>query len=212
LVSDQGAKTRNISIRPEEERDYKEVENLTREAFWDLYRPGCVEHLIVHNIRKAPAFVRTLSYVACDDEVIVGNIVYSKAKIINDENSEFEALCMGPLSVLPSYQRRGIGTLLMDLSIKKAREMGFKAIVIFGNPQYYHRFGFANAGKYGIKTSSGENFDAFMVLELFAGALQGITGKYYEYQVFEVNDEELEAFEQEFPYKEKHITDTQLFQ
>ncbi|MBA1337175.1 MAG: Acetyltransferase [Firmicutes bacterium] len=200
----------NVSIRLEEEKDYKQVEYLTREAFWDVYRPGCCEHLLVHKIRKVPAFIKDLCYVACDNDYIIGNIIYSKAKVINDENKEFEVLCMGPLSVLPSFQRKGIGSLLMNFSIKKARELGYKAIIIFGNPNYYQRFGFVNAKRYGIKTSSGENFDAFMALELFEGALQGITGKYYEDKVFEIKDEELEVFEREFPYKETHITDTQL--
>ncbi len=199
-----------ISIRLEEEKDYKAVEHLTREAFWDVYRPGCDEHLIVHKIRKVPAFVGELSYIACADGNVVGNIIYSRAKVINDEGREFEVLCMGPLSVLPPFQRKGIGSLLMNYSIEKARVLGFKAIIIFGNPGYYQRFSFINSGRYGIKTSSGENFDAFMALELYDGALNGITGRYYVDEVFEVQDEELEIFEREFPYKEKHVTDTQL--
>lgn len=200
----------NVSIRLEEERDYRKVEHLTREAFWDIYHPGCTEHLIVHKLRTAPAFVKELSYVACDEDSIIGSIIYSKAKVINDQNQEFEVLCMGPLSVLPSFQRKGIGSLLMNHSIEKARGLGFKAIIIFGNPEYYRRFGFVNAAKYGIKTASGENFDAFMALELCGGALHGITGKFYGDKVFETEDEELEIFEKGFPYKEKHITDTQL--
>ncbi|MBM4102896.1 MAG: N-acetyltransferase [Planctomycetes bacterium] len=201
----------NISIRLEEKQDYKKVEYLIREAFWDLYRPGCVEHLIVHNIREVRAFVGELSYVACDGDTVVGNIIYSKAKVVDDKNKVFEVLCMGPFGVLPPFQKKGIGSLLMNHSIKKARELGFKAIVIFGDPKYYQRFGFVNAGNYGITTPSGENFDAFMALELSGGALDGIAGKFYGDTVFEVKDEELEVFEREFPYKEKHVTDTQLW-
>lgn len=200
----------NVSLRLEEAEDYRTVEELTREAFWDIYRPGCVEHLIVYKLRNTPAFVRELSYLACDDERIIGSIIYSRAKVVNDENEEFEVLCMGPLSVLPSWQGKGVGSLLMNYSIEKARELGFKGIVIYGNPQYYRRFGFTNAEQYEIRTSSGENFDAFMALELFYGALKGITGKYYEDKVFEISDAELEVFEREFPYKEKHIRDSQL--
>jgi predicted N-acetyltransferase YhbS len=199
-----------ILIRLEEEKDYRAVEHLTREAFWDVYRPGCNEHLIVHKIRRVPAFLGELSYIACVDGSIVGNIIYSKAKVINDEGREFEVLCMGPISVLPSFQRKGIGSLLMNYSIERARALGYKAIIIFGNPGYYQRFGFINAERYGIKTSSGENFDAFMALELYDGALNGITGRYYADKVFEVQEEELQIFEREFPFKEKHITDTQL--
>lgn len=200
----------DILIRLEEENDFRDVENITREAFWDVYRPGCFEHLIVHKIRKVPAFIKELSYVACENDKIVGNIIYSKAKVINQENKEFEILTMGPIGVLPSCQNKGIGSLLLNYTIQKAKEQGFKAIIIFGNPNYYRRFGFVNAEKYGIQTSSGENFDVFMALELFNGALNGITGKFYEDKVFDVKDEELAIFDKGFPYKEKHVTDTQL--
>jgi predicted N-acetyltransferase YhbS len=199
-----------ISIRLEEEKDFRYVEFLTREAFWDLYKPGCCEHLIVHKMRKEPAYVKELSYIAEEEYIIVGNIIYSKAKVVNDQTKEFEVLCMGPISVLPSHQRKGIGSLLMTRSIEKAKELGFKAVIIFGNPDYYKRFGFINAKNYNIKTSTGENFDAFMVLELTNGALNGISGRFYEDKVFETEDKELELFEGQFPFKEKHITGTQF--
>lgn len=199
----------NISIRLEEENDYRDVEYMTREAFWNVYRPGCVEHLLVHKIRKVPAFVKELSFVACDNDRIVGNIIYSKAKIINAENNKYDVLCMGPIGVLPSYQKQGIGSLLMNYSIEKARQFGYKAILIFGNQDYYYRFGFLNAKEYGIQTSSGENFEAFMALELYDGGLKGISGRYYEDKVFNIAQDELEIFEKEFPHKEKRVTDTQ---
>jgi len=200
----------NLSIRLEEPKDYKNVEYLTREAFWNVYKPGCDEHLLVHKIRKVPAFVTELSFVACDDDNIVGNIIYSKAKITNDANQEFEVLCMGPIGVLPSYQRQGIGSGLMNHSIDKAKQLGHKAVVIFGNPDYYHRFGFRNAAAYGIQTSWGANFEEFMAMELGDRGLHGISGKFYEDQVFKIEQDELEVFEKEFPYKEKLVTDTQL--
>lgn len=186
-----------ITIRLEEEKDFRKVEFLTREAFWDLYRPGCCEHLIVHKMRNVPAFVKELSYIAEEEYSIVGSIIYSKAKVINDQTNEYEVLCMGPISILPSYQKKGIGSLLMTRSIERAKELGFKAVIIFGNPDYYKRFGFINAKKYNIKTSTGENFDAFMALELANGALNGISGKFYEDKVFETEDKELELFEGE---------------
>jgi len=132
--------TMKTSIRTEEDKDHLQVENLTREAFWNLYKPGCDEHLLVHNLRKSPAFVAELCLVACEGEKIVGNIVYSKAKVIG-EGGEFEVLCMGPLSVLPELQKRGTGSLLMRHSIDKARELGYTALIIFGDPGYYRRFG-----------------------------------------------------------------------
>ena len=202
----------NISIRLEEEADYRPVESLTREAFWNLYKPGCNEHLLVHKIRKVPAFVKELSLVACDGDKIVGNIIYSKAKVINGENKEFEVLCIGPIGVLPAYQKQGIGSLLMNHSLEKAKQLGYKAIIIFGNPDYYHRFGFKDAREYGIQTSWGENFAAFMALELDDGSLNGISGKFYADQVFKIDEDELEIFEKEFPPKEKRVTDIQLKQ
>ena len=194
----------------EEESDFKEVEYLTREAFWDLYRPGCNEHLLVHKIRKVPAFVKELSYVACDNKKVVGNIIYSKARVVNEDSVEYEVLCMGPLSVLPAYQKRGIGSQLLQKSLDKARELGYKAVIIYGNPAFYARFGFENAQKLMIQTSSGKNFDAFMALELKEGALKGISGKFYEDKVFEIEDNELEIFEKRFPHREKNTTDTKF--
>lgn len=202
----------NISIRQEEEKDFKNVECLTRESFWDLYKPGCDEHLVLHKIRKVSAFVKELDLIACDNDAIVGNIIYSRAKIVNEENKEFEVLCMGPIAVLPSYQNQGIGSLLMEHSIEKARQLGYKGIVIFGNPDYYHRFGFVNAKEYNIRTSWGDNLDAFMALELYEDSLKGVSGNFFEDKVFKIDNDELENFEKQFPYKEKHVSDTQLKQ
>lgn len=180
----------NINIRLENENDYKNVENMTREAFWNIYKPGCDEHLMVKQLRKSAAFIKELNFVACDEEKIVGNIIYSKAKVVNN-NNEFEVLCMGPLGVLPSYQHKGIGSLLMNHSINAARNLGYNAVIIYGNPNYYHRFGFENAEKYKIQTSFGENFEEFMVLEL------------YKDSAFEIDKNDLYLFEKKFPYKEK---------
>jgi predicted N-acetyltransferase YhbS len=199
-----------ITIRLEEPSDFGFVENMTREAFWDLYKPGCDEHLVVHKLRNTPAFIKELSFVACDKDEIVGNIIYSRAKVVNEENEEFEVLCMGPISVLPSCQKQGIGSLLMHHSIEKAKQMGYKAVIIWGNPGYYHRFGFTDASNFGIQPAIGESCNAFMALELYKGSLNTISGKFHEDPVFKIEEEELEAFEKQFPYKEKHVTDTQL--
>lgn len=200
----------NIIIRPEKEQDHEEVENLTREAFWDLYKPGCDEHLLAHKLRNVQAFLPELDFVAEADGQIVGNIMYSISEIIDENKHRHAVITFGPVGVLPSCQKAGIGSALIEYTVKKATELGYQAIIIFGNPAYYHRFGFVNAEKYHITTPEGKNFEAFMVLELYKGALQGITGKYYEDPVFHIEPEELEAFEKKFPYKEKHITDTQF--
>lgn len=199
-----------ITLRPEQPKDYRIIEELTRDAFRDLYKPGCDEHLVVHNMRKVPAFVKELDIVACDDDIIVGYIMYSKAKVINDKNEEFEVLCMGPLAVATDRQKQGIGSLLMKYSAEQAKSLGYKGVIIFGNPDYYHRFGFVDAKTYGITTPDGQNFDAFMALELYPDSLKGISGKFFADPVFETDPQELEEFEKGFPPREKHITDTQL--
>jgi predicted N-acetyltransferase YhbS len=197
----------NIEIR--KYHDYRETENLAREAFWDVYKPGCDEHLVLHQIRQSKAFIQEMDYIACDSGRIVGNIVYTRA-FVKDDDHESEVLCMGPICVLPSYQRKGIGTLLLRTTIEKAKSLRYKAIVIFGDPAYYHKFGFSNAELYGIATARGDNFDAFMVLELFRGGLDGIHGRFYTDSAFEINQEELEAFDSQFPYREKHTREGQL--
>lgn len=197
----------NISIRLENQEDHRVVENLTRETFWDLFKPGCDEHLMVHKIRKTDAFIKELDFVACDDDTIVGNIIYTKAKVINENSKVFDVLCMGPLSVLPSYQGKGIGTLLMEHSIKAAKVLGYNAVIIYGHPNYYHRFGFENAKKFDIQTLTGDNFDAFMVLELYEHALDSISGRFHIDAVYEIDKDELEDFDKQFPYKGKKRTD-----
>lgn len=198
-----------ITIRLEEKKDLFKTENLTREAFWDLFQPGCDEHLALHQLRKSQAFIPELDYVACVDEEIVGNIVYSKAVIRNDKE-EYTVLCMGPLCVIPSRQKTGIGSQLLKFTIEKTKGMGYPAIVIFGNPAYYHRFGFKDAKEYNIQTSEGQNMDAFMVLPLDEEKLQKINGRFFEDQAFQVDKDDLEKFEQNFPCKEKHIREGQF--
>jgi len=202
-----------IIIRLETEEDYRETENMVRESFWDVYQPGCDEHLILHKLRKTPTFVEELDFVACDtseNDKIVGNIVYSGAKIINSQNQEYTVLCLGPLGVLPSYQEKGIGSSLVNKSIQKAKSLDYKGVLLFGDPEYYHRFGFESAKKYDITTSQGESPDAFMGLELYENSLDEVQGKFIENTAFQVESEELEFFEKEFHDKEKHVTDTQL--
>ncbi len=200
----------NINIRRETEKDYREVENITREAFWDLHMPGCDEHLLAHKLRKVPAFIPELDFVATIDDRIIGNIMYSRAKVIDENNTEYDLLTFGPLTVSPEYQKQGVGTLLVKHTLKIAKDMGFKGVVIYGSEFYYHRFGFQNADKFKISTSDGENFEQFMALELFSGALDGISGRFYEDAVFHIDKAELEEFDKGFPFKEKHITDTQF--
>ncbi len=200
----------NYHLRLESTNDFRETENIIRESFWDVYTPGCNEHLIAHNMRTADVFVKELDYVVCHGSKVIGNIMYTKALVIDERGIKHEVLCLGPICVLPEYQNKGVGTLLITESINKARESGYKGIFLMGNPTYYSRFGFVDAKAFKITTSDGENHEYFMGLELSLNSLHGITGKFKVDSVFETSENELEEFEKQFPKKEKHVTATQL--
>ena len=201
----------DITVRLEREEDYREVENTIREAFWDVYKPGCDEHLVIHKIREREEFIKELSFVACDEGKIVGSIICSKAKVINKKNKEFQVLSIIEVSVLPSYQNKGVGKKLMKHCMEEAKKRGYEAIVIFGEPWFYHPYGFVNAEAYNIKTELGINMEEFMALELFKGALKDVNGRFFESPVFEVDKDELAQFDQLFVPKEKKISDDDLF-
>ena len=200
----------DVLLRQEEEKDYNSVEYLTREAFWNVYKPGCDEHLLIHNIRNKKEFIKELDYVAVFNDEIIGNIVYAKAKIIGI-NEEYDVITFGPISVLPAYQKKGIGKKLIEHTIEKSKEMGFNAIVIYGNPKYYERFGFKNGKEYKITDMEGNYNDALMALELQPCSLKNINGKFFEGEAYKIDKKELEIFEKNFPYKEKLVLDTQIF-
>jgi predicted N-acetyltransferase YhbS len=200
----------NFVLRRETSDDFRILEELTREAFWDKYQPGCDEHLLLHKLRTCPAFVPELDFVAVMDGRIVGNIVYSKAMVVDPAHKKHEVLIFGPVGVLPEFQSQGIGSSLIRHTLALARKMGYLAVIIFGDPGYYHRFGFQNAQVFGITTADGKNFDPFMALELRKDGLKGIHGAFFEDPVFTVDPEELVRFDALFPPREKHVTETQL--
>ncbi len=195
----------NIQLRLEQPWDYRIVEELTREAFWGMDHPDCDEHLLAHKLRSVSAFVPELDYVAVVDDKIVGNIMFSKGRIVDPQGKEYIVLNFGPLSVLPEYKNRGVGKALMQYTISEAKRLGYHAILFFGHPDYYTRFGFKKAKEFNITTSGGDNFDAFMAMPLYDGALDGIAGCFFEDPVFEIKEDEKVEFEKSFPYKEKCI-------
>jgi predicted N-acetyltransferase YhbS len=199
----------NMIIRQETRLDYCEAEAMIREAFWDVYKPGCDEHFIIHKLRESPAFVRELDLVACEGEQIVGMIICPLSKIVNEQDQEFTILSM-IIGVLPSHQNKGVGSMLIKEATRAARSLGFKGIALFGSPDYYPRFGFKNAREYRIQTSDGQNFDPFMVLELAPDSLNGIQGRFFEDPSYHPDPDELKLFDTGFPHREKHVTDTQL--
>ncbi len=199
-----------IKFRQAQYIDFRETETLTREAFWDLYKPGCDEHLVLNKIRKSKCYIRELDLLAVDGEIIIGHIICTKAKVIDARNNQYAVLCVGPFSIMKNYQNKGYGSLLINYCITKSQESGYPGMILFGNPDYYHRFGFINAEEFGIQTREGMNFDPFMVKELRKDGLKEIQGKFYEDESYSVGSAELSKFEEQFPFKEKHITDTQL--
>jgi predicted N-acetyltransferase YhbS len=195
-------------LRLEEEKDYRLVEELTREAFWDVHFPGCDEHLLIHNLRNVKEFISSLDFVAVYNEKIVGNIVYAEEKIKNDDK-EHTVLTFGPLSVLPEYQNMGIGSKLINHTIKISKEMGYKAIIIYGDPEYYKRFGFKVSKEYKITNKDKKYPAALLVLELYPNALIGIEGIFEEGNAYEIDEKEAEEFDKGFSVKEKMVTKTQ---
>jgi len=157
-----------------------------------------------------PEFIPELTFVAIAQEKITGHIMFTKACVQNDKGDKEKLLCLGPVSVLPSFQKQNIGARLIRHSLKEARSLGYRGVLLFGDPAYYSRFGFVNAACYGITTAEGQNFDAFMALELREKSLDGIRGRYLENPVFHVDPKELEAFEKLFPPKEKHKREGQF--
>lgn len=194
-------KLSDMIIRREVPADFRPVEELTREAFWNHHVPGCDEHYLLHVMRDAPSFIPELDFVAELDGKIVGNIVYTRASLVEDGGRSHEVLCFGPLSVLPAYQNRGVGSALVEASKLAAKALGYRAILIYGDPEYYSRFGFVAAETYQIGSAEHQYAPALQALELVPGALSGIRGRFFEDSVFNVNEAEAEAFDRSFPPK-----------
>ena len=198
-----------FEMRLEQQGDWQAVENLTREAFWNVHEPGCSEHLLMQRLRSSPAFIKELSIVAVADKDIIGHIAYTRAAVTSPEGIRYEALCFGPLSVLPTRQNRGIGSALVEHTKDLARKMGFGAILIYGDPLYYERLGFVKAECFDIYAPDGMYADALQACELYTGALRGITGAFHEDEVFDVMPEDVETFDRNFPPKTKGYAPTQ---
>ena len=178
----------NIVFRLERKQDRDTVERITYRAFINAPPTGVdddgAEPLLARMLRTDPAFVPKLNYIAEVSGRVVGNIMYTKSKVVTHSGAEIETLTFGPVSVLPAYQRQGIGSKLILHTLEIARGMGYPAVLIFGYESYYPRFGFKPASEYGITTSDGSNFPAFMALPLHDGALDGVRGRFFHADVF----------------------------
>lgn len=194
-----------VLLREEKEQDYFDVLVLTRDSFWKQERVekmglGALEHYMVHKARRS-IMVKELSLVATINDRIVGHILYTRGSYIaGNDGQRYDVLCLGPVSVRKDQQNKGIGSILIQESLKKAKELAYPAVLLYGHPNYYPRFGFQDAKVFDVRTEEGENFPAFMALELEKGWFEGVSGRYIVHPLF---DEEKEvknalAFDQAF--------------
>lgn len=192
-----------LEIRSEQPKDWQAAEALTREAFFNVHVPGCCEHYILHVMRGCDAFVPELALCAWHGDELVGCAYCTKAVVAGDDGARHEVLCLGPIGVLPAWQKKGVGTALMGEGRARAAALGFDAIVLYGDPAYYGRKGYEPAERYSVRTPDDMYADALQICVLRPEALAGVTGRFFEDSVFEVSEEDVEAFDRGFPHREK---------
>lgn len=201
-------------IRLERKDEQREVETLVREAFWNVYRPGCLEHYVLHKMRSRIDFIPELNFVLEKDGKIIGQNVFVRAAIKADNGNNIPVAAMGPICIDPNFKRQGYGKILLDYTIAKAAAYGIKALCFEGNIDFYGKSGFDYASKFGIRyhgLPEGSNATFFLCKELEPRYLNGITGEYAPPDCYLVNENEAEAFDKMFPVKEKLKLDTQIF-
>ena len=206
--------TNDIIIRPETKEDRRAVEELIRESFWNVYRPGCSEHYVMHVLRDDPAFIRELDLVMEQDGRLIGQNMFMKTVINADDGRVIDVLTMGPICITPDLKRRGFGKRLLDFSVEKAAAMGFGAVLFEGNIAFYGKSGFDYSSNFGIRYHDlPEDADSsfFLCKELIPGYLDGITGVYQTPQGYYVPDSEVEEFDKSFPPKQKLKLPGQIF-
>lgn len=204
----------NIIIRLERKDEYHEVENLVRESFWNVYRPGCLEHFVLHQLRNDPAFIPELDFVMTLDGKLIGQNMFMNAVIASDDGRNVPVMAMGPICITPELKRKGYGKILLDYSLEKATALGYGALCIEGNIDFYGKSGFKKASEFGIRyhgMPEGEDTSFFLCRELIPGYLEEITGEYAPPEGYMVDEQEAEKFDKEFPYKEKKKLPGQLF-
>lgn len=203
-----------FNIRNEKPTDYKAVEALVRESFWNVYRPGCTEHFVLHKMRSNPDFVPELSFVMEQNGKIIGQNVFVKTHILADNGNKIPIMTMGPICIANNLKRRGYGKSLLDYSLERAAEYGAGAVCFEGNIEFYGKSGFSYAANFGIRYHGlPENADSsfFLCKELKPGYLHGITGEYKTPDCYFADDADVEQFDKAFPPKEKSVFTTQIF-
>ena len=203
-----------VIIRFENKGEYREVENRIRESFWNVYRPGCSEHYVIHVLREDPAFVKELDFVMEKDGQLIGQNMFMRTVINADDGSDVEVLTMGPICITPALKRKGYGKILLEYSLEKAAALGFGAVLFEGNIDFYGKSGFDYARSFGIRyhdLPAGADDSFFLCRELIPGYLDDITGVYQTPAGYYVDDAEVEEFDKDFPPKEKLKLPGQLF-
>ena len=205
---------KNIVIRLEKKEERHEVENLVRESFWNVYRPGCLEHFVLHELRNDADFVPQLDLVMLLDGRIIGQNVFVRAAIKSDSGEDLPIMTMGPICIAPEFKRQGYGKILLDYSLERAKEMGCGAVCFEGSIGFYGKSGFTYASEYGIRyhgLPEGADQSFFLCKELAAGYLEGVTGEYSTPAGYFVDEAAAEEFDKQFPPKEKLKLDEQIF-
>ncbi len=204
----------DVTIRLESKEEYREVENLIRESFWNVYRPGCSEHYVIHVLRDDPAFVKELDLVMEKNGKLIGQNMFMRTVINSDGGPDIDVLTMGPICITPELKRKGYGKLLLDYSLEKANGLGFGAVLFEGNIDFYGKSGFDYARKFGIRyhdLPEGADDSFFLCKELIPGYLKDVTGVYQTPAGYYVEDSDVDLFDRSFPCKEKLKLPGQIF-
>ena len=205
----------DYTIRLEEKKDRRDVEELVRSSFWNVYRPGCLEHYVLHVMRNAPGFIPELDFVMERKGKIIGQNVFFKARIKADDGREIPILTMGPICIANELKRKGYGKALLDYSLEKAAEAGYGAVCFEGNIGFYGKSGFTYASDFGVRyhgLPEGADASFFLCKELVKGYLSGISGEYAAPEVYFADRQETEEFDKTFPPLEKKNLPVQLFE
>ncbi len=200
----------NILVRNEEEKDFRRVEEIARDAFWNLYFPGGHEHAVVHKMRSHEDFIKGLAFVIEVDGEVQGAIFYTHSHIVKKDGTTVPTISFGPVFIAPQFHRKGLGRELITYSIERVREKGYSAIITLGYPYHYQPYGFMGGKNYGISQADGKFYKGLLVLPLYNDALKDVEG-YIEFsEALEITEEEVEEFDKTFPEKEKEFRESQV--
>lgn len=204
----------SMVIRGERREEYRQVEELVRESFWDVYRPGCWEHYVLHVLREQADYVPELALVAEKDGELIGQIAFVRTTLTADDGRRIPLMTMGPLCIAPAYKRQGYGKKLLEEALRRAAALGCGALCFEGDIAFYGKSGFTYASSFGLRyhgLPEGADSSFFLCKELIPGYLTGVTGEYATPAAYLVEEKDVEAFDADFPPKEKHRLPGQIF-